>query len=99
MSETPSAPVTGTADNSGLVGHVIAHVEKWAEQHIAPDIARVLKFAEAHAANAQRVASLVLSLAQQFDPAAYPAVAAIVTEAEKTAAEAEKIAAELLGKM
>lgn len=87
-------------------GGIVAHVEHWVQEHVAPelqsvkaDAERIVKFAEAHAANARALADLVVKLVQAADPSAAPAVAALVAEAEKIAAEAARIARELPGGM
>lgn len=48
-----------------------------------------------HAANAEAIASLVAKIAAAADPSAAPAIAALVTEAERAAAEAARIAQEI----
>lgn len=85
-------------------GGVIGHVEHWVQEHVAPELEAVkadagnlIRFAEAHAANAEALAGLVVKLVQAADPSAAPAVAALVAEAEKIAAEAARIARELSG--
>lgn len=85
---------------------LIAEVEQWVEQHVAPDVAKVkddiekvLEFAEAHAANVQSLANIVLTAVKLIDPADAPAAAALIAAAEKAVAEADRIAQELLGKM
>lgn len=87
-------------------GGVIARIEQWVEAHVAPelgaakaDLERLLKFAEANAANGQAAANVILMLVKLVAPADMPATAALIEEAEKVAAEAVRIGEELLGKM
>jgi hypothetical protein len=101
--ETAPAPEPGSP---GFIGHIIDRVRSWFERDVVPrvvavegDLERVVKFAEAHAANAKQLADIVVGLVKTADPAAAPAVAELLAEAEKAAAEAVRIAEEFLHKM
>jgi len=87
-------------------GSVAERVEKWVEEHLAPDLnvmradaRKALEYAAAHAQNLNAVAELVLDLIQTADPAAAPAVAALSGEAERITAETARLAAELAAKL
>lgn len=87
-------------------GGFLAHIEHWVQQHVVPELeavkadsVRLVTFAEAHAANATQLANIVVAALKAIDPALAPGTAALVAEAEKAAAEADRIARELLGKM
>lgn len=95
MSEpVPEAPAPG----------FLGHIERWVQEHVAPELAtikadgeRLIRFAEAHAANAQSLANVVLTAVKLIDPADAAAAAALIAEAERVAAEADRIAHEILG--
>jgi cell pole-organizing protein PopZ len=103
MTETPpeSPPPTGHLS-------FLDHVKAWYARDVAPDLADARIKAENaaelagqlqawlhdHAANAETIASLVARIAAAADPSAAPAIAALVTEAERAAAEAARIAQE-----
>jgi hypothetical protein len=88
----------------------IGHFAEFVEKHIAPDIAdiktavagletdgdKTLTWVQAHAANAQQLAGLVLDLVKAVDPADATLAASLVSRAEAIAAEAAKIAGEVL---
>jgi hypothetical protein len=95
-------PVTPPAAPDG----VAEHVERWLEEHLAPDLeilradtAAALRFTAAHAQNLNAVAELVLKLVQTADPEASPATAALAAEAERLTAATALVAGELAGKM
>lgn len=103
---TETAPETPPA-----TGHLsfLDHVKDWFAREVGPDIADIRIKAENaatragrletwlhdHAANAEAIASLVAKIAAAADPSAAPAIAALVTEAERAAAEAARIAQEI----
>jgi hypothetical protein len=111
----PAIPVpasTGVA-MSGPVPETgpLGRVEKWAEEHLTPDIAdikaavagledrgdKALTWLEAHAANAKELAGLVVQVVKVIDPADASLAAGLVSKAEAVLAEAERIAEEVLG--
>lgn len=97
-----------TPEQEGPIGRFAA----WAEKHIAPDVADIktavagleasgeqaLTYLEAHAANAQQLAALLVDVVKVVDPADATVAAALVARAEAVAAEAARIAQEVLGK-
>jgi hypothetical protein len=101
------APARHAEPPCGLPGHI----GQWIAEHVAPEIAdirakaesaaakaeRVLAAAQAHAANVEAIASLVVKITDAADPAAAPLLNALVPEAERALAEAERLAAELAG--
>jgi hypothetical protein len=88
----------------------IGELEKWAEKHVAPDLADIktavagletsgeqaLTWIEAHAANAKELAALMVEVVKAIDPADASLAAALVSKAEAVLAEAERIAEEVL---
>lgn len=98
MSEQPAGP--------------LARIEQWTERHIAPDLADIrtavaglenraeqaLTCLEARAANAQQLAALLADVVKAVDPADATVAAALLSRAEAIAAEADRIAQELLAK-
>jgi hypothetical protein len=90
----------------------IGRFAEWAEKHIAPDVAdlktavadletsgdKALTWLEAHTANARQLAALLVDAVKVIDPADSTMVAALVSRAEAIAAEAERIAQEVLAK-
>jgi cell pole-organizing protein PopZ len=63
-------------------------------EHAAALAAQLQAWLHDHAANAETIAGLVAKIAAAADPSAAPAIAALVTEAERAAAEAARIAQE-----
>lgn len=93
----PAAPVPAAT---------LTHIEKWFEEHLAPDLerlradtAKALQYTAAHAQNLNEVAELLLKLVQAADPVAAPAAAALVAEAERLTAETARVAGQLAAKM
>lgn len=90
----------------------IGHFEQWAEKHLAPGLADIKTavaaledkgetwtvWAQAHAANAQQLAGLVTDAVKLIDPADAAVAASLVSRAQAIAAEADRLAAELLAK-
>src|SRR5450755_2245876 len=86
------------------VARAASHLTLWLEQHVAPelarakaDAARALAYAQAHAAQEEAIASLLVKIVDAADPAAAPLLNALVPEAQRVLAEAERLVGELAG--
>jgi hypothetical protein len=89
----------------------VTGIQKFFETHIAPDVerakddlaelkplaARLVAYTEAHSANVDQLANVVLKLVQSADPASAPLIAALQAEITRVAAEAKRIAVEFTG--
>jgi hypothetical protein len=96
---TPARPVvTSEPIAPPEVARVASHLTLWLEQHVAPELAKVkadaaraLAYAQAHAANAEALASLLVKIVSAADPAAAPILAALVPEAQRVLTETERL--------
>lgn len=86
----PAPPHAGPVD----------HIEQWASRHLAPDLpdlkrsaAWFLTFTQAHAVWAEKVTALAALLAEDADPAAAPAIAALAAAAQNALAELQRLTA------
>lgn len=98
MTTPDPTPAPGAAPAPAPSG-MLAHLERWAEEHLVPDldavrgdIAKAAAAVQAHAAAITQVAGLVVTVVKTIDPAAAPGAAALVTEVE---AAVSKITADL----
>jgi hypothetical protein len=86
-------------------GHgLLGHLEDWIAVHFAPelararaDAARALEFAQAHTAQEEAIASLLVKIVSAADPAAGVVLAELAPEAQRVLAEAERLVAEFAG--
>lgn len=102
----PAAPTPAPPAEPDTVPGWAGRIERWFEDHIAPDVAEIkgdaktaLEYVAAHAVNVNAVAGLLLKVVQAADPAAAPAVAALAAEAEKITADTARVAGELAAKI
>jgi hypothetical protein len=103
MSMTSPEPVP---DTTAMPPGPFDRIEQWASRHLAPDLAdlkadladarikagNTAKWAQDHATVAETITGLLVKAA-----AADPALAGLAAEAERAAAEAARIAAEING--
>jgi hypothetical protein len=104
MSEPADPVVTSEPIAPPEVARAASHLTLWLEQHVAPELARVkadaaraLAYAQAHAAQEEAIASLLVKIVSAADPAAAPVLAELVPEAERLLAAAERRVAEFAG--
>jgi hypothetical protein len=104
MSEPAGPVVTSEPIAPPEVARVASHLALWLEQHVAPelakakaDAARALAYAQAHAANADAMAGLLVKIISAADPAAGIVLAALAPEAQRVLTETERLVAEFAG--
>ena len=104
MSEPVGPVVTSEPIAPPEVARAASHLTLWLEQHVAPELARVkadaaraLAYAQAHAAQEEAIASLLVKIVSAADPAVAPLLVALVPEAQAALAEAERLVGEFAG--
>src|ERR1039457_5153837 len=101
MSEPAGPAVTSEPTAAPEFARAASQLTLWLEQHVAPELAKVkadaaraLEYAKAHAAQDEAVASLLAEIVSAAGPAVAPVLVALVPEAERVLAEAERLAGE-----
>ena len=103
---TPARPVvTSEPIAPPEVARTASHITLWLEQHVAPELAKVkadaaraLAYAQAHAAQEEAIASLLVKIVSATGPLGTAArIAELVPEARRVLAEAERLVAEFAG--
>src|ERR1035441_5229814 len=103
---TPVGPVvTSEPIAPPEVARAASHLTLWLEQHVAPelarakaDAARALAYAQAHAAQEEAIASLLVKIVSATGPPGTALlIAELVPEARRVLAEAERMVGEFGG--